>query len=610
MKVSSWWKSIYLPSGQLSRSSFQRRRHRDQPAAAGFEKLEQRVLLAADWGDAPVGYPTTMTEDGAQHTIVGGAPQLGAAIDSEADGTHSPGADFDDLNGSTPNDEDGLVSLGTMLVGSLDVTVTVNVQVATGQLDAWIDFNGDGSWGGPGEQILDNVPVGTGNTNLTFDVPSWALAGTTYARFRVSTAGDLGVGGLAADGEVEDYQVTILPPAAAGRAFSVQNTISIDAVSARSVFAADVDDDGDMDLLSASRFDNTIAWYENDGSGSFTKQTITTTANGATSVFAADVDGDGDTDVLAALFDVAGNDTIVWYENNGSEIFTKRTISTTAALATSVFAADVDGDGDIDVLSASRLDDKIAWYENDGSENFTQYTISTAADGATSVFAADVDGDGDLDVLSASLLDNKIAWYENFFEVADFDNNLVVDGQDFLILQRGFGTPAPNATESDGDADNDQDVDADDLAVWEAQYGIQFSNAAAPAAAAVAPHADSLRASDVAIIDSNEDESSQPQSPYEFPSATLLVGIAQQAVGTEQSLSESNAAASDEVFSDYSMDEASLPRNSSRPGDTASVSSTSDPPNTREGRHNSDNASAELTPWKDALDEWFARTFS
>ena len=63
----------------------------------------------------------------------------------------------------------------------------------------------------------------------------------------------------------------------------------------------------------------------------------------------------------------------------------------------------MDGDGDLDVLSASAYDDKIAWYENDGSQSFTPHTISTAADGAVSVFAADVDGDGDLDVLSASV---------------------------------------------------------------------------------------------------------------------------------------------------------------------------------------------------------------
>jgi FG-GAP-like repeat len=73
----------------------------------------------------------------------------------------------------------------------------------------------------------------------------------------------------------------------------------------------------------------------------------------------------------------------------------------------------VDGDGDLDVLSASPIDNKIAWYENDGSEVFTVHEISTVADGAQSVFAADVDGDGDMDVLSASQNDDKIAWYEN-----------------------------------------------------------------------------------------------------------------------------------------------------------------------------------------------------
>ena len=92
----------------------------------------------------------------------------------------------------------------------------------------------------------------------------------------------------------------------------------------------------------------------------------------------------------------------------------QRVISTNADGAESVYAADVDGDGDLDVLSASRTDDKIAWYENtDGLGTFgAQQIISTNSDGAFSVYAADVDGDGDLDVLSASSGDDKIAWYE------------------------------------------------------------------------------------------------------------------------------------------------------------------------------------------------------
>ncbi|MGD1716729.1 tandem-95 repeat protein, partial [Dapis sp. BLCC M172] len=78
----------------------------------------------------------------------------------------------------------------------------------------------------------------------------------------------------------------------------------------------------------------------------------------------------------------------------------------------SVFAADVDGDGDVDVLSALADDNKIALYLNNGSNNFTEQTISTNADRPESVFAADVDGDGDVDVLSASFDDKKIVLYE------------------------------------------------------------------------------------------------------------------------------------------------------------------------------------------------------
>jgi hypothetical protein len=129
-----------------------------------------------------------------------------------------------------------------------------------------------------------------------------------------------------------------------------------------------------------------------------TQQVISTEAEGATSVFAADVDGDGDLDVLSAS---ETDDEIAWYENTGGagSFGTQEIISTAADGARSVFAADLDGDGDLDVLSASYEDDKIAWYENTNGEGSfaAQPAISTAADGATSVFAADLDRDGDLD---------------------------------------------------------------------------------------------------------------------------------------------------------------------------------------------------------------------
>ena len=87
----------------------------------------------------------------------------------------------------------------------------------------------------------------------------------------------------------------------------------------------------------------------------------------------------------------------------------------------------MDNDGDLDILSASANDDTIAWYENlgdtddDGILDWTAADIATSADGARSVFAADIDNDGDMDVISASYVDDAIAWYETA-AIPEFSN--------------------------------------------------------------------------------------------------------------------------------------------------------------------------------------------
>ena len=189
-----------------------------------------------------------------------------------------------------------------------------------------------------------------------------------------------------------------------------EHVVSDTVKNAFSVFAVDVDGDGDTDILSANLADSKIVWYENDGNENFTEHLISNSAISANSVYSADVDGDGNMDVLSSS---ANDDKIAWYENDGNESFTERVISTSADAAHDVHAADVDGDGDMDVLSASRGDNKIAWYENDGSESFTEHVISTSATHAMSVHAEDIDGDGDIDVLSAAYSDKEIAWWEN-----------------------------------------------------------------------------------------------------------------------------------------------------------------------------------------------------
>lgn len=229
-----------------------------------------------------------------------------------------------------------------------------------------------------------------------------------------------------------------------------EQIISTAADGALSVFAADIDGDGDNDILSASRDDDTVAWYENLGSGTGfgPPQVISNTADTARSVYATDLDGDGDPDVLAACFANQQDGRILWFENLGGTFGTQNIISNTALGAFAVHSADLDGDGDRDVVSASYYDDKIAWYENDGSGNFQpEAIISTDAVGAQSIHTADIDGDGDPDVVSASFGDNKVAWYENL--------GAALFGPQQVISQVPLALQYVRAADLDGDGDQD-----------------------------------------------------------------------------------------------------------------------------------------------------------
>ncbi|MEW8333338.1 MAG: VCBS repeat-containing protein, partial [Candidatus Thiodiazotropha sp.] len=184
---------------------------------------------------------------------------------------------------------------------------------------------------------------------------------------------------------------------------------------------------GDIDVLSASVGDDRVVWYENDGNENFTTRTVTTSATEARQVIAADVDGDGDLDLLSAS---RSSDKLAWYENDGFENFTLHTITAAAGPVSAVAAADIDGDGDLDVISASYTDDNVVWFENDGSENFTANTIASVTGEAFSVAVADMDGDGDVDVLATDDAADAVTWYENVMSVTTLDGapTFVEDG--------------------------------------------------------------------------------------------------------------------------------------------------------------------------------------
>jgi FG-GAP-like repeat/Secretion system C-terminal sorting domain len=233
-----------------------------------------------------------------------------------------------------------------------------------------------------------------------------------------------------------------------------------------SVFSEDVDGDGDMDVLGAAYNDNDITWWENlDGTGlNWTEHTVDGGYSGAHSVYAKDVDGDGDIDILGAA---AFANEITWWENlDGTGLnWTEHIVDAAFDNAYEVFAEDMDGDGDIDLLGAARDAGDINWWENlDGAGvTWAEHTVDGEFAGAWLVYAEDMDGDGDMDVLGAADDADDISWWENLDGTGLNWVEHTVDGE-------YNGARGVHAEDVDGDGDMDvlgTAYDADDITWWE-----------------------------------------------------------------------------------------------------------------------------------------------
>ncbi|MFO0867384.1 MAG: GEVED domain-containing protein [Pirellulales bacterium] len=173
-------------------------------AALGVTDLTEVVDYLADFGDAPAPYPTLSADGGAVHGL-GDGPRLGLGVDEDPDGQPTVGADGDDHNGTL--DEDGVAFLNAWKVGGV---AELRVTGETSLLNAWIDWNDDGDWNDAGEQVFTDQQLENGANLLSIPIPASAVADATiYSRFRVSTQGGLQPGGIAQDGEVEDYVVAV-----------------------------------------------------------------------------------------------------------------------------------------------------------------------------------------------------------------------------------------------------------------------------------------------------------------------------------------------------------------------------------------------------------------
>lgn len=296
----------------------------------------------------------------------------------------------------------------------LDNDGDVDVLGACGECDAFSWFENDGT------------PLNGGWTEHVIYSGSWSDGASSISAADTNDDGYLDVLGAAADGDSVTEHVNDGSPADGG--WQTHSLTPYNSDGAASIHPADMDGDGDPDYLLAAEVDNDVTWVENLDVPPWNQgHPVNLEFLGAKAVSAADMDGDGDQDLLAAAR-TAGD--IAWWENTGActgdgyicDNWPMHVVDATFAGASDVDAADMDGDGDLDLIGAADSADEIAWWENKTihrSASFPnpagEHLVSGSFDVAVDVDAADLDADGDLDLIGASgaFPSGRLTWWEN-----------------------------------------------------------------------------------------------------------------------------------------------------------------------------------------------------
>jgi len=170
----------------------------------------------------------------------------------------------------------------------------------------------------------------------------------------------------------------------------------------------DIDGDNDLDLAAGTGGTKRVEWYENpgNGSGGWTAHHIGDMAEAVwTDRFEiADLDGDGEPDIVGTEENGSSSGAETWWWEQPSDPksanWTRREIASQAS-TNSMDAADMDNDGDVDVILGEHKGSlKLAIWENNGSGSFTERVVDTGKESHLGAKAADLDGDGDMEIVN------------------------------------------------------------------------------------------------------------------------------------------------------------------------------------------------------------------
>jgi hypothetical protein len=210
----------------------------------------------------------------------------------------------------------------------------------------------------------------------------------------------------------------------------------------------DINGDGNIDIIIASRRRANICWMKNLNNEEFSKIDINNKTDGISAIITTDIDGDNDIDIIVAYWE---GKKISYFENtNGKGNFSEeKDIKTGIGTVSNIAFIDMDGDSLKDIVATLSEQNKIVYYKNNGTtNNFTESHIIAENLSDPSAFTIDdVDNDGDNDLIVA--VDNKVLLFKNI----DNNGNFAEDQQ---IYNKNYSINSIIAV--DIDHDNDKDI--------------------------------------------------------------------------------------------------------------------------------------------------------
>ena len=215
----------------------------------------------------------------------------------------------------------------------------------------------------------------------------------------------------------------------------------IDDKDAERVQIIDLDADGSQDLLvTITDRQPSVRWYKNNGNLEFSGTAIGTGTNGK--AFAGDIDADGTPDIITATTQSSVVVLERWM-NNGSGSFTSTQLSADSGV-TSIGVGDISGNGYPDIVTGGSKGVQ-RWGSSDGI-TFSRLDIDDGNSGQQHLVVADVNQDGKLDVVAAEPGGNQVIYYRN------------VDQSVFQRIDIAESIDATSVAVVDLDEDGDEDV--------------------------------------------------------------------------------------------------------------------------------------------------------